>query len=68
MKAKLKISGGIHHIKMLLESMEKQLKSSEKFPRIYNIDYSSTDSERHGGEKHPTREIRGPDHLHVNDQ
>ena len=54
-KDKLKISGDIHHIKMLLESMEQQLNSSENFPRIYNIDFSSTDSERHGGEKHPIR-------------
>ena len=66
-KDKLKISGD-HHIKMLLESMEQQLNSSENFPRIYNVDFSSTDSERHGGEKHPIREIRGPDHLLVNVQ
>ena len=40
-KAKLKISGCIHHIKMLWESMEKQLNSSGKFPRIFDIVYSS---------------------------
>ena len=37
----------------------------DKFPRIFDIGYSSGDPERLGGEVHPTRELRGPDHLHV---
>ena len=40
----------------------------EKFPRIFDIVYSSRNPERLGGEEHPTRELQGPDHLHVNVQ
>ena len=48
-----------HHIKMLWESMEKQLNSRCKFPR---------NPENVGREDHPRRELRRPDHLHVNVQ
>ena len=51
-----------------LDSTEKQLNSSGQFSRIYNIDYSSRDPERLGGEEHPTRVLQRPDHLHVNVQ
>ena len=67
-KAKLKISGCIHQFKMLWESMKKPLYSCGKFPRIFDIENSSRDPGRLGGEEHATRKLRGPDHLHVNVQ
>ena len=38
------------------------------FPRIFVIVFSARDSARLGDEEHPTRELLGPDHLHVNVQ
>ena len=67
-KAKLEFQGCIHHIKMQWVLMKKQLNSSGNVPRIFVIVCSSRDPERLGGEEHPTREFRGPDHLHVNVQ
>ena len=55
-KVKFKISRDANHIKMLLESMEKQLNSSGKI---------SEDLQRW---LFFTREVRGPDHFHVDVQ
>ena len=63
---KLKTSGSIPRTKMQLDSTEKQLNSSEIFPRIFDIDSSQGDPDGlGGGEEHPTRELQGQDHLHV---
>ena len=67
-KAKLKISGCIHHIKMQSVSMEKQLNSSGNFHMVLVVDCSSRDPERLREEEHPTRGLLEPDHLHVNVQ
>ena len=53
-KANLKTLRCIHHIKMQWESMEKQLDSSGKKPRFFNIVHSSRDPERLDTEEHPT--------------
>ena len=62
-KDNLKISRSISRTKTQLDSTEKLL-NSRKNPKIFNIVCSSRDPERLGGEEHPTRELRGPDHLH----
>ena len=38
------------------------------FPYIFDIVYSSRNPERPGEQEHPTRGLRGPDHLRVNVQ
>ena len=66
-KAQWKISGCIHHIKMLRESMEKKLKFERKNFFGFSTLSIFRNPERFGGED-PTRELRVPNHLHVNVQ
>ena len=67
-KAKLKISGCIHHVKMQQASTDNRLNASGKISKDFRHRLFFTRPERLGGEEHPTRGLRGPDHLHVNVQ
>ena len=64
----LKISRCFPRTKTQLDLRERQLNPNGKFPRIYNIDYSSEDPERLGKEERGAGEFQRPDHLHVNVQ